>query len=52
MMLDQFLRQVPDERREAFLKLRQEIIPHLPKGFVDTVDKRFIHYQVPLDFYP
>lgn len=52
MMLDQFLRQVPDERREAFLKLRQEIIPHLPKGFVETVDKSFIHYQVPLDFYP
>lgn len=52
MMLDQFLRQVPDERREAFLKLRQEIITHLPKGFVETVDKRFIHYQVPLDLYP
>lgn len=52
MMLDQFLRQVPDERREAFLKLRQEIITHLPKGFVETVGNSFIHYQVPLDLYP
>ncbi|WP_439482553.1 DUF1801 domain-containing protein [Cyclobacterium plantarum] len=47
-----YLESVPESRKNAFTKLRNTIINHLPEGFEETISYGMIGYVVPLDKYP
>jgi len=47
-----YIKQVPEDRRAAFEQLRQAILNHLPKGFVETISYGMIGYVVPHTTYP
>ena len=47
-----YIQQVPEDRRAAYEQLRQAILNHLPKGFVETISYGMIGYVVPHTTYP
>ena len=49
---DQYIDQLPDDRKEVFNKLRKSITDKLPKGFVETISYGMIGYVVPHSIYP
>ncbi|MCZ4696017.1 DUF1801 domain-containing protein [Ancylomarina euxinus] len=49
---EQYIRQIPEERKEAFGKLREVIIDHLPHGFEECMSYGMIGYVVPHSIYP
>lgn len=49
---DEYILNVPEERREVFKKLRQTIISNLPKGFNEEMNYNMIGYVVPKSTYP
>lgn len=50
--VDEYINQLPDERKEAISKLREVILKNLPKGFEETISYRMIGYVVPHSIYP
>ncbi|ODS30751.1 MAG: hypothetical protein SCARUB_04146, partial [Candidatus Scalindua rubra] len=48
----EYLKQVPEERKHCFNKLRETILPNLPEGFVEQINFGKIGYVVPLSLYP
>lgn len=52
LAVEQYIQNLPDERREVFLKLRQTILDHLPKGFEECISYGMIGYVVPHSMYP
>lgn len=51
-MIDHFLEQVPEERKQAIKQLHEIIQKHLPRGFEVAADEKFIHFVVPHSLYP
>ena len=49
---DQYVDQLPDDRKEAIGKLRNSIPGNLPEGFIETVNYGMISYVVPHTLYP
>jgi uncharacterized protein YdhG (YjbR/CyaY superfamily) len=49
---EQYVDQLPDDRKEAIGKLRKSILDNLPEGFVETVSYGMIGYVVPHSIYP
>ena len=47
-----YIDQLPEERKEAMNKLRQVILRHLPPGFEETMSYGMIGYVVPHSIYP
>ena len=52
MTVQDYLNGVAEEKKEAFVKLRQTILNSLPKGFEETIIYNMIGYVVPLKTYP
>lgn len=50
--VDQYLRELPEDRREAIESVRRVILDNLPAGFEETMNWGMISYEVPLDTYP
>ena len=50
--VDQYLAELPDDRREAIQKVRQVILENLPVGYEEVMNWGMITYQVPLEIYP
>ncbi len=50
--LDQYVKLIPEERQEAFGKLRNIILDHLPQGFEECMNYGMIGYVVPHSIYP
>jgi len=48
---DEYLAQLPTERREAMTELRRTILENLPEGFVETMSYGMIGYIVPHSSY-
>jgi uncharacterized protein YdhG (YjbR/CyaY superfamily) len=48
----EYLNELPEERKEAFLKLRNSILNHLPKGFEEQMSYGMLGYVVPHSIYP
>ena len=48
---ENYIQQIPPERREAFSKLRQTIKDNLPEGFEETMSYNMIGYVVPKSTY-
>ncbi len=50
--VEEYLKAVPEERKEAFNKLRQTIVDHIPDGFEECINYGMIGYVVPHSTYP
>lgn len=49
---DQYIKQIPEERKERFSQLRVTILNNLPKGFEEAMQYNMISYVVPHKLYP
>lgn len=50
--IDQYLNELPEDRKVAMTKLRNEILKNIPKGFEETMSYGMIGYVVPHSLYP
>ena len=50
--VNEYLNELPEERKDAFLKLRNSILNNLPKGFEEQLSYGMLGYVVPLTIYP
>lgn len=50
--IDEYIAALPEERKEAFAKLRKVIKKNLPKGFKEEMSYGMIGYVVPHSIYP
>ena len=49
---DKYIDELPEERKQAFIKLRSTIINNLPPGFQEVMGSGMICYVVPHSLYP
>ncbi|MBK7711154.1 MAG: DUF1801 domain-containing protein [Bacteroidales bacterium] len=49
---EDYINQIPDERKPAIEKLRQVILQNLPKGYEETISYDMIAYVIPHSLYP
>jgi uncharacterized protein YdhG (YjbR/CyaY superfamily) len=49
---EEYIKQLPDDRREAIMKLRNEVIKNLPKGFKESMGYGMMGWAVPHSIYP
>ena len=49
---DEYIKEVPEERKKAINKLRAVILKNLPKGFREEMSYGMIGYVVPHELYP
>ena len=49
---DEYIRQLPEDRKQPVQNLRQTILASLPKGFEETISYGMIGYVVPHTLYP
>lgn len=49
---EQYIEQLPEDRKKAIQKLRKVIIKNLPKGFKEGIGYGMIGYVVPHSIYP
>ncbi|MDH3302504.1 MAG: DUF1801 domain-containing protein, partial [Acidimicrobiia bacterium] len=47
--VDEYLAELPDDRRDAIAEVRNVILENLPDGFVEAMNWGMISYEVPLD---
>ncbi|MEP7318912.1 MAG: DUF1801 domain-containing protein [Panacibacter sp.] len=50
--IEQYLNELPEDRKVAMTKLRNEILKNIPKGFEETMSYGMIGYVVPHSLYP
>ncbi len=50
--VDDYINQIPEERKAAVKKLRKTILDNLPKGFEEGINYNMIGYYVPHSKYP
>lgn len=49
---EQYLKELPAERKEAVSQLRNTVLKNLPKGFKEVMGYGMLGYVVPHDIYP
>ncbi len=49
---EEYIAQIPEERKEPLKKLRKVILDNLPKGFEESIQYGMIGYVVPHSIYP
>ena len=49
---EQYIKELPADRKEPFMQLRNTILKNLPKGFAEVMAYGMIGYVVPLSLYP
>jgi uncharacterized protein YdhG (YjbR/CyaY superfamily) len=47
-----YLAELPADRRESIERVRQVVLQNLPEGFEEAMNWGMITYQVPLETYP
>jgi hypothetical protein len=50
--VEQYLAELPDDRRHAIETVRDEIVRRLPDGYVEAMNWGMISYEIPLADYP
>jgi len=50
--VDEYLAELPEDRRKAIQAVRQVIRDNLPKGYEEVMNWGMITYQVPLEIFP
>ncbi len=47
-----YLEELPEDRKEVILKLREQILSNLPEGFVECMNYGMLGYVIPHEVYP
>jgi len=50
--VDDYIDQIPEDRKAAIRRLRKVILENLPKGFEEGINYKMIGYYVPHSIYP
>jgi hypothetical protein len=50
--VNEYIDQIPEDRKEAMQRLRQVILENLPEGFIEEINYGMIGYVVPHSIYP
>lgn len=50
--IEDLINEIPEERKQAFTKLRETILENIPNGFVEQLSYGMIGYVVPHSIYP
>lgn len=50
--VNQYLKQLPDDRRKTIKEVRKLILEHLPPGYRESMNWGMISYEIPLERYP
>ncbi len=50
--VEEYLSELPTERREVVAAVRRMVLEHLPPGYVETMRWGMITYELPLERYP
>ncbi len=50
--VEDYINRLPEDRKEVILKLRNEILKNIPKGFSEEINYKMIGYVVPHSLYP
>lgn len=50
--VEEYLAELPEDRRQAIQMVRQTILEYLPEGYEEAMNWGMITYQVPLKVYP
>lgn len=50
--VNQYLGELPPDRREVMSKVRKMVLKNLPKGYRETVSWGMISYEIPLEKFP
>lgn len=50
--VEEYLNELPEERREVVAAVRDLVLKHLPDGYQETINWGMISYEVPLERYP
>ena len=50
--VEEYLDELPPERREVIAAVREEILRNLPQGYRESMNWGMISYEIPLDRYP
>lgn len=50
--VEDYLGELPQERREALQEVRKVVFDNLPAGYVETMNWGMITYEIPLERYP
>ncbi len=50
--VDQYLAELPEDRREAIARVRYVVLANLPDGVVEVMNWGMISYEIPLATYP
>jgi len=50
--VEQYLGELPDDRRDAIAEVRDTILANLPEGLTETMNWGMICYEVPLEIFP
>ena len=50
--VEQYLNELPNDRKEAMSIVRQTIVENLPNGYDEVMNWGMITYEVPLETYP
>lgn len=50
--VEEYISQIPEERRDAFRKLLETVDANLPEGFQQTMQYGMVTWVVPMETYP
>lgn len=50
--VDEYIKDLPEDRKEVIEKIRKVILDNLPKGFEETISYGMLGYVVPHSIYP
>lgn len=50
--VDQYMNELPEERKAALIKLRETILSNLPEGFSEVISYGMVGYVIPHSVYP
>jgi hypothetical protein len=50
--VEEYLEELPEERREVVSAVRDVVLAHLPEGYEETMNWGMICYEIPLSRYP
>jgi len=50
--VEEYLQELPKDRREVVSQVRGTILKHLPEGYEETMNWGMISYEIPLTRYP
>jgi len=50
--VDEYLQELPEDRRAVVSAVREVVLRHLPEGYRETMSWGMISYEIPLERYP